>query len=142
MVGFRRDDELIGSGEGCETRRKTGDECTVFRVSKCRRVFHSGYTRVTLRNPVDSAHFIHYTIHCARTRVGYQVDSVNCGGRQNGHARIRVHGNISAVHLFRRRLDCVVVQLMYCTEFHDCFCGNIHLGVIEGGDHEYDIHLT
>ncbi|EYC45093.1 hypothetical protein Y032_0439g1500 [Ancylostoma ceylanicum] len=83
MVGFRRDDELIGSGEGCETRRKTGDECTVFRVSKCRRVFHSG-----------------------------------------------------------RRLDCVVVQLMYCTEFHDCFCGNIHLGVIEGGDHEYDIHLT
>ncbi|EYB84772.1 hypothetical protein Y032_0310g2100 [Ancylostoma ceylanicum] len=69
------------------------------------RIFRGGYTRVTPRNPVDGAHFIHYTVHysihytmhSARTRVAYKINSVNWrGGHQNGYAPIRVHSSISA----------------------------------------------
>ncbi|EYC46041.1 hypothetical protein Y032_0410g946 [Ancylostoma ceylanicum] len=102
-----------------ETRRKTENEGTVFHSSKAQTSFPLRVCALnaTPRNPVDGAHFIHYTvhycmrytIHCARTRITHQIDSVNWrSGHQNGHARIRVHGSISAESLMRTADNCCV----------------------------------
>ncbi|EYB81386.1 hypothetical protein Y032_0385g429 [Ancylostoma ceylanicum] len=74
-------------------------------VHSADKFFVEGIRAYTPRNPVEGAHSIHYTvhhsihytIHCDRTLVEYQLNNVNwSGGQQNGHARIRVHGSISA----------------------------------------------